>query len=137
MTCFFKAQNITIERVLEAFAEKFGYFASDQLSLRVTNLSDIADIMAHLRATPPASLGGVEVAAIDDLRDGSGQLPPTDALRFRLADGSRVMARPSGTEPKIKFYLDVYRPNERRDEASGVLAAVKENLSEIARAATA
>jgi phosphomannomutase len=137
MTGFFKEQNITIERVLEAFAEKFGYFASDQLSLRVTNLSDIADIMAYLRADPPSQLGGVEVDGIDDLRNGSDELPPTDALRFRLADGSRVMARPSGTEPKIKFYLDVYRPNERRDEASGVLAAVKEDLSAIARAATA
>jgi phosphomannomutase len=137
MATFFKAQNITIERVLEAFAEKFGYFASDQLSLRVTNLSDIADIMAYLRADPPGVLGGVEVLAIDDLRDGSGDLPPTDALRFRLADGSRVMARPSGTEPKIKFYLDVQRPYERRDEASGILAAVKADLSAIARTATA
>jgi phosphomannomutase len=137
MATFFKAQNITIERVLEAFAEKFGYFASDQLSLRVTNLSDIADIMAYLRADPPGVLGGVEVLAIDDLRDGSGDLPPTDALRFRLADGSRVMARPSGTEPKIKFYLDVLRPYERRDEASGILAAVKADLSAIARTATA
>ncbi|MET0932651.1 MAG: phospho-sugar mutase [Mycetocola sp.] len=137
MAAFFKSQNITIERALDAFAEKFGYFASDQLSLRVTNLSDIADIMAYLRADPPGTLGGIAVSGIDDLRDGSDDLPPTDALRFRLADGSRVMARPSGTEPKIKFYLDVQRPNERRDEASGVLAAVKADLSAIAAAATA
>jgi phosphomannomutase len=137
MTSFFKAQNVTIERVLDAFAEKFGYFASDQLSLRVTNLSDIADIMAHLRADPPSQLGGVTIEAIDDLRDGSDELPPTDALRFRLADGSRVMARPSGTEPKIKFYLDVHRPIERRDEASGILTAVKADLTAIAEAATA
>lgn len=137
MTCFFKSQNITIERVLEAFAEKFGYFASDQLSLRVTDLSDIAAIMAHLRAEPVESLGGIAVTGIDDLRDGFGDLPPTDALRFRLEDGSRVMARPSGTEPKIKFYLDVHRPYDQRNEASGVLAAVKAELSEIAAAATA
>ena len=137
MTCFFKSQNITIERVLEAFAEKFGYFASDQLSLRVTDLTDIASIMAHLRADPPHSLGGIAVAGIDDLRDGFGELPPTDALRFRMEDGSRVMARPSGTEPKIKFYLDVHRPYEQRDEASDVLAAVKAELQEIAARATA
>ncbi|MBG6239513.1 phosphomannomutase [Mycetocola sp. CAN_C7] len=137
MACFFKAQNITIERVLDAFAEKFGYFASDQLSLRVTDLSDIAAIMAHLRANPPTSLGGVGVVGIDDLRNGSDALPPTDALRFRLEDGSRVMARPSGTEPKIKFYLDVQRPNDRRDEASVLLAAMTTELREIAAAATA
>ena len=137
MTCFFKSQNITIERVLEAFAEKFGYFASDQLALRVTDLADIAAIMAHLRAEPLTTLGGIAVTGIDDLRDGFGDLPPTDALRFRLEDGSRVMARPSGTEPKIKFYLDVQRPYEQRDEASGVLAAMKAELSEIAATATA
>ncbi|GHD42411.1 phospho-sugar mutase [Mycetocola manganoxydans] len=137
MACFLAGHNLTVQSALDAFAEKFGYFASDQLSLRVTDLSDIAAIMAHLRANPPAELGGVGVETIEDLRDGFGDLPPTDALRFRLTDGSRVMARPSGTEPKIKFYLDVKRPVERKDEASVVLAAVKSDLSAIAAAATA
>jgi phosphomannomutase len=137
MVCFLKDQGVTVERALEAFAEKFGYFASDQLSLRVTDLSDIAKIMAHLRAEPLQQLGGVKVDEIDDLSDGFGALPPTDALRFLLADGSRVMARPSGTEPKIKFYLDVQRPNEKRDEASVVLAAIKNDLAAIAKRATA
>ena len=137
MVCFFTEQGVTVERALEAFAEKFGYFASDQLSLRVTDLSDIARIMAHLRAEPLQQLGGVRVDEIDDLIDGFGGLPGTDALRFVLADGSRVMARPSGTEPKIKFYLDVQRPNEKRDEASVVLAAIKADLADIAERATA
>ncbi|MCP2031642.1 phosphomannomutase [Okibacterium sp. HSC-33S16] len=137
MVCFLKDQGVTVERALEAFAEKFGYFASDQLSLRVTDLSDIATIMAQLRAEPLQELGGVKVDEIDDLSDGFGELPPTDALRFLLADGSRVMARPSGTEPKIKFYLDVQRPTEKRAEASVVLAAIKDDLAAIAKRATA
>ncbi|GGF00537.1 phospho-sugar mutase [Mycetocola zhadangensis] len=137
MVCFLREQGVTVERALEAFAEKFGYFASDQLSLRVTDLGDIAKIMAHLRAEPLQQLGGVKVNEIDDLIDGFGSLPATDALRFVLADGSRVMARPSGTEPKIKFYLDVQRPNEKRDEASVVLAAIKAELAEIAARVTA
>jgi phosphomannomutase len=132
-----KADGSTIAERLDAFAEKFGYFASDQLSLRVTDLGDITKIMAHLRAEPLQQLGGVKVDEIDDLIDGFGALPGTDALRFLLSDGSRVMARPSGTEPKIKFYLDVQRPNEKRDEAPVVLAAIKADLATIAARATA
>ncbi|AWB85768.1 phospho-sugar mutase [Mycetocola zhujimingii] len=132
-----KAAGGTIAGMLDDFAEKFGYFASDQLSLRVTDLADISTIMAYLRAEPLQQLGGVKVDEIDDLITGFGRLPATDALRFVLADGSRVMARPSGTEPKIKFYLDVKRPNSERSEASGVLAAIKADLAEVARRATA
>lgn len=137
MACTAKAEGKTTADLLDEFAEKFGYFASDQLSLRVSNLGDIATIMAHLRAEPLQELGGVKVDEIDDLIGGFGTLPATDALRFILADGSRVMARPSGTEPKIKFYLDVQRPNAKRDEASGVLAAIKADLASIAAKATA
>ena len=68
-------------------------------------------------SAPPAELGGVKVEQIDDLSDGFEQLPPTDALRFHLADGSRVMARPSGTEPKLKFYLDA-RSEQSEPEAA-------------------
>ncbi|PWC07490.1 phospho-sugar mutase [Mycetocola zhujimingii] len=132
-----KAAGGTVGGMLDDFAEKFGYFASDQLSLRVTDLADISTIMAYLRAEPLQQLGGVKVDEIDDLITGFGRLPATDALRFVLADGSRVMARPSGTEPKIKFYLDVKRPNSKRSEASGVLAAIKADLAEVARRATA
>ena len=59
-----------------------------------------------LRAEPPARLGDVKVAEIDDLADGFEGLPPSDVLRIRLEDGSRVMVRPSGTEPKLKIYID-------------------------------
>ncbi|MEY9853642.1 phosphomannomutase [Leifsonia sp. EB41] len=100
------ASGRTIADHLDAFAERFGYFASDQISIRVTDLSRIGEIMAALRSTPPSSLGEVAVDHIDDLRDGFGALPPSDVLRIVLADGSRVMVRPSGTEPKLKIYID-------------------------------
>ncbi|MGH1523676.1 phospho-sugar mutase [Leifsonia sp. L25] len=100
------ASGRTIADHLDAFAERFGYFASDQISIRVTDLSRIGEIMAALRATPPSRLGAVAVDHIDDLRDGFGALPPSDVLRIVLADGSRVMVRPSGTEPKLKIYID-------------------------------
>lgn len=100
------ASGRTIADHLDAFAERFGYFASDQISIRVTDLSRIREIMAALRSNPPSSLGEVAVDHIDDLRDGFGALPPSDVLRIVLSDGSRVMVRPSGTEPKLKIYID-------------------------------
>jgi phosphomannomutase len=100
------ASGRTIADHLDAFAKRFGYFASDQIALRVTDLSRIDEIMAALRSTPPSRLGDVVVDHIDDLRDGFGALPPSDVLRIVLADGSRVMVRPSGTEPKLKIYID-------------------------------
>ena len=71
--------------------------------------------MARLRATPPTELGGLAVEAIDDLDLGSADLPPTDGLRYRLADGARVIVRPSGTEPKLKCYLEVVVPVDPED----------------------
>ncbi len=68
-----------------------------------------ASVMARLRAAPPAALGGAAVTSALDLADGSGELPPADLLCYRL-DGARVVIRPSGTEPKIKAYLEVVAP---------------------------
>jgi phosphomannomutase len=100
------ADGVTIADQLDRFSERFGHFASDQISLRVTDLADIDRIMASLRSAPPAEVGGVTVNRIDDLKDGFDALPPSDVLRIWLADGSRVMVRPSGTEPKLKVYID-------------------------------
>ncbi|WP_404311727.1 phospho-sugar mutase [Agrococcus terreus] len=90
---------------LLALAGEFGAFASGQVSVRVTDLARIPAIMAALRAEPPAALAGLAVTAADDL-----SLPEHgsigDILRFSLADGTRVMVRPSGTEPKVKVYID-------------------------------
>ncbi len=100
------ADGLTIADQLDLFSERFGHFASDQISLRVTDLADIDRIMARLRSTPPAAIGDVRVSSIDDLKDGFDGLPPSDVLRIWLEDGSRVMVRPSGTEPKLKVYID-------------------------------
>ncbi|MFT3798419.1 phospho-sugar mutase [Microbacterium sp.] len=103
----------SVADLLAQFQETFGYFQSGQVSLRVDDVSIIGRIMAALRAAPPAALGEVAVDRFDDLltpdassTPGDG-LPPSDVLRLWLADGSRVIVRPSGTEPKLKVYLDV------------------------------
>jgi phosphomannomutase len=66
--------------------------------------------MARLREHPPEHVAGTAVTRTDDLSAGSEALPPTDGLRYFLADDSRIIVRPSGTEPKLKVYLEVIEP---------------------------
>ncbi len=65
-------------------------------------------MMGRLRAQPPAEVGGIRVDRIDDFADGFPPFPPGDILRFHLDGGARVIVRPSGTEPKLKCYLDAW-----------------------------
>ncbi|MFF8188088.1 phospho-sugar mutase [Microbacterium sp. NPDC016588] len=102
-----RAEGRTVADLLQEFRDTFGAFASDQISVRVTDLSEIGAIMASLRAQPPSTVGEVAVSRIDDLLEGVDGLPPGDVLRIWLEDGSRLIVRPSGTEPKLKLYLDV------------------------------
>ena len=99
------------------------------------DLAEIPATMQRLRDTPPTSLGGLAVERIDDLSLGSDALPPTDGLRFALADGARVIVRPSGTEPKVKCYLEVVIPVDPEDgvdaariSAAGRLDAIKGDI---------
>ncbi len=117
-----KAAGRGLVDLLDDIAREHGLHATDQLSVRVSDLADIARAMETLRRTPPTSLGGLAVEQVDDLTVGSADLPPTDGLRYRLADGARVIVRPSGTEPKLKAYLEVVVPVEEGEE-EGVEAA--------------
>lgn len=110
-----KAEGRTLVDVLDDIALAHGLHATDQLSVRVTDLGQIAAAMERLRSTPPTELGGLAVEHVDDLALGSADLPPTDGLRYRLADGARVIVRPSGTEPKLKCYLEVVVPVNPED----------------------
>jgi phosphomannomutase len=119
-----------VRALLDEFATTFGHFDSDQISLRVDDLSVIGRIMAALRDQHPESIGDVAVVQVDDLlTDDDDDLPPADVIRMRLADGSRVIVRPSGTEPKLKAYLDVR--GDTADEASSRLAALRDGMQTI------
>lgn len=116
-----KAAGRTLRDVLDEIARTHGLYATDQLSARFSDLAQIPATMAALRSSPPQELGGLTVERVDDLAVGSTDLPPTDGLRFTLADRARVIVRPSGTEPKVKFYLEVVI--EVEDDEAGVDAA--------------
>jgi len=115
-----KAQGRTLIDVLDDLALAHGLHATDQLSMRVTDLAEIDAAMRRLRENPATVLGGLPVESVDDLSRGDGGLPPTDGLRYHLADSARVIVRPSGTEPKLKCYLEVVVPV---DAEAGVDAA--------------
>ncbi|MFC4243479.1 phospho-sugar mutase [Gryllotalpicola reticulitermitis] len=117
-----KAAGRTVADQLELIAGEIGHYASGQISLRVTDLAERGRIMDRLRSDPPTSLGTDPVTAFDDLAHGDGELPPDNILRIRTAGGSRVMIRPSGTEPKLKMYLDVR--GDSAADASARLAAL-------------
>lgn len=116
-----RAHGRTLADLLAEFDATFGAFASDQISVRVDDLSRIGHIMAALRAGHPERIGDVDVERVDDLAEGVDDLPPGDVLRYWLVDGSRVIVRPSGTEPKLKLYLDV-RGDDSDDAARRVAA---------------
>ncbi|MDF2991932.1 MAG: cpsG [Microbacterium sp.] len=119
----------TVADLLREFRELFGAFASDQISIRVADVSEIAGIMGSLRAQPPTTVGEIAVSRIDDLLLGVDGLPPGDVLRLWLDDGSRLIVRPSGTEPKLKLYLDVRGSSAKK--AARRLAALRAGAEEL------
>ncbi|MFI5570913.1 phospho-sugar mutase [Streptomyces sp. NPDC051740] len=133
-----KAEGRTLLDLLDDLAVEHGLHATDQLSVRVQDLGLIASAMRRLRDRPPTELAGLRVTEAEDLTRGTAALPPTDGLRYTL-DGARVVVRPSGTEPKLKCYLEVVVPvatrtglPEARAKATALLARIKQDLSEAA-----
>ncbi|GAA2398617.1 phospho-sugar mutase [Streptomyces coeruleofuscus] len=130
-----KEEGRTLLDLLDDLAVEHGLHATDQLSVRVEDLSLITAAMRRLREQPPTELAGLPITRTDDLTQGTDTLPPTDGLRYTL-DGARVIVRPSGTEPKLKCYLEVVVPvathaglPEARARATGLLESIKRDLS--------
>ncbi|MEV0693808.1 phospho-sugar mutase [Streptomyces sp. NPDC050388] len=129
-----KAEGRTLLDLLDDLAVTHGLHATDQLSARVEDLSLIADAMRRLRENPPTALAGLRITRAEDLTRGTDTLPPTDGLRYTL-QGARVVVRPSGTEPKLKCYLEVVVPVTARADlpaararAAALLTAIKQDL---------
>ncbi|MEV1083575.1 phospho-sugar mutase [Streptomyces sp. NPDC050211] len=127
-----KEQGRTLLDLLDDLAVEHGLHATDQLSVRVEDLSVIADAMRRLREQPPTELAGLAITKAEDLTRGTDRLPPTDGLRYTL-DGARVVVRPSGTEPKLKCYLEVVVPVAAHDGLPAARATAAELLDAIKR----
>jgi len=110
MAALAKAEGTTLIGRLDELAAEHGLFSTAQLSIRVEDLSLIGAMMERLRATPPAELLGSPVVTNQDLSTGSVEttgLPPTEGVLLLSEDDTRVVVRPSGTEPKLKCYLEL------------------------------
>jgi phosphomannomutase len=124
LCAFLKTRGRTVLDELDAIHARFGLHRSTQRSIVLPGSSGrarIDDAMNALRDGPPPEVGGVPVVVRSDVRNGtrtnvrSGvetpiDLPASDVLIYQLEDGSRILVRPSGTEPKIKFYFEVVEP---------------------------
>ena len=131
-----KAKGRTVLDVLDDLDLAYGVHATRQVSVRVSDLSRITAVMSALRAAPPASVAGIPVAGFEDLGEGSDALPPTDGLRFTLDSGARIIVRPSGTEPKVKCYLQSVVPVVDGDLAqarAGAQAELEAISTDVAR----
>jgi phosphomannomutase len=118
-----RAEGRTLLDRLDELAAEYGRYVTDQVSIRVGELSRIDHLIRELRAAPPQTLLGTRVE-VDDL------LPDADVLRWRF-DGGRVVVRPSGTEPKLKAYLEIVELGGSAEVAGQRLRALRDELEQL------
>jgi phosphomannomutase len=123
-----KAAGRTLWDLLDDLGTRYGFYSTGQISIRVSDLSIIGKAMQSIRTAPPKELAGLS-ASFTDMSLGSQDLMPTDGLRFDLADGRRVIIRPSGTEPKLKCYLEAV--SDSKNGAKALLDSLEQSCREL------
>ncbi len=147
LTAVLRAKGTTVLEHLESLYRRYGLFVSSQVNLTRKGAEGIAElraIMAKLRKAPPWSVAGHEIVRVRDYmgqvitaKDGTTKpltLPKSDVLTFELASGSRIIARPSGTEPKAKFYFDVREPIAEGEPLAAASARAEATMKHLADA---
>jgi phosphomannomutase len=124
-----KRDGLTISDLLNQVWKRHGFHGTEQISIRVTDMSAITRLLAGLRSNPPREIAGRAVESIDDLAAPKDGLPPTDGLRIWLAGGIRIIVRPSGTEAKMKCYIEVVTATS--DESQKLLDEIRSPLKEL------
>ncbi|MBR1522973.1 MAG: phospho-sugar mutase [Lachnospiraceae bacterium] len=126
---YYKKQGKTLLDVLNEIYEKYGYFAEDEPNIILEGIEGaerIGRMMAETRAELPTEVAGLKVQKVIDYKDGYEDIPASNVLRFFLEDGSWFAVRPSGTEPKIKFYF--YSKAESREAALDKNIKIREEV---------
>jgi phosphomannomutase len=124
-----KREGLTLSDLLNEVWERHGFHGTEQISIRVSDMGAITKLLAGLRKSPPAEIAGRKVDAIDDLAAPKDGLPPTDGLRIWLAGGIRIIVRPSGTEAKMKCYIEVITKTSQ--ESQELLDEIRQPLKEL------
>ena len=141
IAAYYKEQGMTCYDGLQNLFEEYGYFKEKTISITmsgITGAEKIKQLMTSLRQEAPTSFGGVQVEAVEDYQASTktrnkGEVEPidfdqADVLKYYLADGSWIAARPSGTEPKIKFYIGTVASTS--DEADQKVARFEDSINE-------
>lgn len=121
-----KRDGLTLANLLDEVWDRHGFHGTEQISIRVADMSAITRLLAGLRQNPPAEIAGRKVDSIDDLAAPKDGLPPTDGLRIWLSGGIRMIVRPSGTEAKMKCYIEVI--TKTSEESTALLNELREPL---------
>jgi len=119
----------TLLDLLDEIWARHGFHATEQISIRLSDLSKVDVILGRLRNNPPQNIAGRVVTSIDDLAIPTDGLPPTDGLRIWLDGGVRIIIRPSGTEAKMKCYIEVIEKDSKT--AQVVLDQLRPPLKEL------
>ncbi|WP_128544485.1 phospho-sugar mutase [Larkinella soli] len=150
LTAFAKDNNLSLFDLLMEMYQEFGFYYEGLISLTKkgkTGAEEIQQMMADFRANPPKQIAGSEVIRVDDydhlvrtdlktgektaIEAGKMGIETSNVLQFFTADGTKVSARPSGTEPKIKFYVSVNEPLARKEDFDGVYAQLKKKVQSV------
>lgn len=128
------ARGDTLLDELDAIALEHGLHTTGQLSIRVEDLARIPQMMTSLRESAPAELAGSPVVSVEDLSapDPASATPPTEGMRLLSEDGTRVIVRPSGTEPKLKCYLETITAVTEAQELPAAREAAQARLTRLA-----
>ena len=119
MAAYYREKGLTLRQALDALYAEYGYYREQTLNVAMKGLTGpekMKALMARLRANKPDGFGGAALTEMFDLKQGGMGLPPSDVLYYRLADGSVLVVRPSGTEPKVKIYVMVKGADPRDAE---------------------
>ena len=145
IAAYAKSKGTTMWGMLKDLYLQHGVFQEELVSITLKGIDGVAQIqsmMSRLRKQPPQTLGGVALAELRDVKAGtckkmiSGEVttlpyPSSDVLQFILTDGSKISARPSGTEPKIKFYFSLRKEVSSAAEISEAQAALMQKIEVI------
>lgn len=130
MAAYYKTKGMTLYDGLISLYEKYGYYKEDVQSITlkgIEGLEKIKNVMENLRLEVPSGFGEYTVLSMRDYNKGVGELPKANVLYYVLSDGAWVCVRPSGTEPKIKFYIGVKGNSE--EDASNKVEVIKEAVN--------
>ena len=126
---YYRKQGKTLWNVLQELYAKYGYYAEDEPNIILDGIEGanrISRMMAYVRENPPMTVNGLKVEKLIDYQNGYEDIPASNVLRFYLEEGSWFAIRPSGTEPKIKFYF--YAIGKDREDALDKNKKIKDEI---------